>query len=73
MPSSHEWIFIENLTATLKPFQEISLEAGKADATISVIITNISVLKISLKSSDEHANGYRSCVNLCCKKRFGKF
>jgi len=69
MPSSNEWILIENLLATLQPFQENTLEVSKADATISV-------LKISIKSLDEHSKGVQTMreTMLCSiEKRFANF
>ena len=54
VPSNYQWGLIENVVDTLKPFQEITLEISKANATTSSIIPAVRVLKLSL--SDENQN-----------------
>ena len=57
VPSNYQWVLIENVINTLKPFQEITLEISKADATISSIIPAVRVLKLSLSDENPHSQG----------------
>ena len=54
IPSNDQWQLLLILIATLKPFQEITLDMIKANATISSIISIVSVLKLSLSCNNHH-------------------
>ena len=73
VPSNYQQVLIENVINTLKPFQEITSEINKADATISSIIPAVRVLKFSLSDENPHSQGIstmRETMMKSINKRF---
>ena len=73
VPCNYQWGLIENVVDTLKPFQEITLEISKANATISSIIPAVRVLKLSLNDENQNSQGIstlRETMMKSIEKRF---
>ncbi|XP_077972379.1 zinc finger BED domain-containing protein 4-like [Styela clava] len=60
LPNEHEWSLIENLIETLEPFNRVTLDISRKDATISLIIPSVGVLKLLLGSSGPETRGIKS-------------
>nr|XP_039247688.1 zinc finger BED domain-containing protein 4-like [Styela clava] len=60
MPDANDWEIGEKLIATLKPFDDITLEVSKATASISIIIPSVNVLKMLLESVGPSTRGIQT-------------
>ena len=73
-PSANQWLLMENVVATLRPFEEITKEICRSDASVSVIIPTVKALSNLLKKEgcDSGIKTMKATLLEAVQSRFAK-